>query len=51
MGKGRKALPGTYEARDNIDIIVKGIESTNLSQDAKNRAIKAVKFGLGIKEV
>lgn len=51
MPKGRKALPGTHEARENIEVIIKGIQAVELSQDAKDRAIKAVKFGLGIKEV
>ena len=50
MTKGRKALAGTYEARENIDVICNAISGCKLSEDAKNRAIKAVKFGLGIKE-
>ena len=51
MNKGRKASPGTLEARTKIDVICKAISSCELSEDARKRAIKAVKFGLGIKDV
>ncbi|MHA1753191.1 MAG: hypothetical protein ACTSYZ_12580 [Candidatus Helarchaeota archaeon] len=50
MVKGRKALPGTHEAREKIKIICKAIQECNVSDDAKKRVIKAIKFGLGIKE-
>ena len=51
MPKGRKAEAGTHEAREKIDIIVNAIQKeVSLSAEAKARAIKAVKFGLGIKE-
>ena len=50
MARGRKAEAGTHEARMKIDLICTAISSCELSQDASNRAIKAVKFGLGIKE-
>jgi len=50
MAKGRKALAGTHEARLKIDVICNAISACELSEDACNRVIKAVKFGLGIKE-
>ena len=51
MGRGRKADLGTYEARDNIVLICNKISMIKeLSSNAHERVIKAVKFGLGIKE-
>lgn len=50
MGRGRKAEPGTYEAREKIAYIEEAILSCSISQDARIRAVKAVRFGLGIKE-
>lgn len=50
MGKGRKALPGTHEARESIDLLRSAIDETTISREAKERAKKALKFGLGIKE-
>jgi len=51
--KGRKAEAGTYEAREYVQ---KGFldrllaDETNLTDAGAFRIIKAVKFGLGIKE-
>ena len=52
MTKGRKALPGTYEARDFVNSIAfkDWIDCLRLQPDAKTRIIKAIKFGLGIKD-
>lgn len=51
MARGRKADKGTYEAREKINLICDTIDTIKLlSDDAKIRVIKAVKFGLGIKE-
>jgi hypothetical protein len=51
MVRGRKADKGTYEARENIVLICNKISMINeLSNDAQERVIKALKFGLGIKE-
>jgi len=53
MARGRKADKGTYEARDYV---LKGCldrllaDEKNLSNEGCHRLIKAVKFGLGIKE-
>lgn len=53
MAKGRKALPGTYEARDFVrsTAFQDWIDSLALHPEAKARISKAIKFGLGIKEV
>ena len=55
--RGRKAEAGTYEAREyvragNLDEVLKdqALVAGELSEEAKARIIKAVKFGLGIKE-
>jgi len=51
--RGRKAEAGTYEARDYV---IKGcldklfIDKKDVSKEAIARIMKAVKFGLGIKE-
>ena len=52
MAKGRKALAGTYEARDFVKSIAFNdwINSLALQPEAKARISKAIKFGLGIKE-
>lgn len=52
MVKGRQALAGTYEAREYVgsgkfDVVVNSLE---ISQEAKDRLMKATKFGLGIKD-
>ena len=51
MSKGRKALPGTYEARDYVtsNEFVGWINTLPLSGDGKARVSKAVLFGLGVK--
>jgi len=51
MGKGRKAEAGTYEAREFVKAgnIEKLLEPCVISQEAKARILKAVKFGLGVK--
>jgi hypothetical protein len=51
MARGRKADKGTYEAREFVnsgkfDLLLGG----DMSEDCQQRLIKAVKFGLGIKE-
>ena len=51
MARGRKADKGTYEAREQIILICSKISMIKeLSEDAQIRVIKALKFGLGIKE-
>jgi DNA-directed RNA polymerase beta' subunit len=51
MARGRKADKGTYEARGKIILICDTIRScSDLSDDAKNRVIKALYFGLGIQK-
>jgi hypothetical protein len=51
MTRGRKADKGTYEAREKVILICNKISTIEeLSDDAKTRTIKALKFGLGIKE-
>ena len=51
MTRGRKADKGTYEAREKIFLICDKISMIKeLSEDAQIRVIKALKFGLGIKE-
>ena len=51
MARGRKADKGTYEAREKIILICYKISMIKeLSNDAQERVIKALKFGLGIKE-
>lgn len=54
MARGRKALPGTHEARDyvvsdNFDKWIDALSKDGLSNDAKVRIKKAVLFGLGVK--
>lgn len=51
--RGRKAGVGTLEAREyvlnnGLDTLLESVN--DLSLEAKNRIVKAVKFGLGIKE-
>ena len=53
--RGRKALAGTYEARDyvnegHLNEALTDINAQELSNEARKRIIKAIKFGLGIKE-
>lgn len=48
--RGKKAQEGTLEARNKINILCDAISACELSQSACDRAIKALKFGLGIKE-
>ena len=52
MPKGRKAGVGTHEARILIinGQVQQAIENINCSNEAKKRLLKAVKFGLGIKD-
>jgi len=55
MKKGRKALAGTYEARDYVNKghfveFLKGNSKNIASEICIERIVKAVKFGLGIKE-
>ena len=53
MAKGRKALPRTYEARGFVKSTAfeDWIDSLALQPEAKARISKAIKFGLGIKEL
>lgn len=50
--RGRKADAGTYEAREYIKSgkMAEVVEKLEIGADAKVRIMKAVKFGLGIKE-
>jgi hypothetical protein len=51
MTRGRKADKGTYEAREKISLICnKILMIKDLSNDAQERVIKALKFGLGVKD-
>lgn len=52
MAKGRKALPGTYEARDFVvsDQYNVWLDSCPIKADGKARIDKAIHFGLGIKD-
>jgi phenylpyruvate tautomerase PptA (4-oxalocrotonate tautomerase family) len=51
MARGRKAEAGTFEAREKFKVICAGIQSIDgVSNEAKKRIVKALKFGLGIKE-
>ena len=53
MAKGRKALPGTHEARAFVinEEYQTWLNLCPISNDGKARISKAIKFGLGIKEV
>ena len=51
MGKGRKALIGTYEARDFVvsKKFAHWISQASISPEARERLQRAIYFGLGIK--
>lgn len=51
MAKGRKAEPGTHEAREYIqgDKFLTWLNQCQVSDDAKRRIKKAIYFGLGVK--
>lgn len=51
MARGRKAMPGTVEAKAYVNTpeFVEVVASMKVSKEAQDRILKAIKFALGVK--